>query len=317
MTNQIKFFPDIKPHISPSSLAAWHNQKSLLIRSYFKGEKSPKISAMKFGKKVHALIEGGFLKVNKHYASNELELSVPIKDGVQVLGIPDSFQGFGDFAEFVDYKTGKEDNWTNEMLATDLKMKCTAWLVWVTTGHPDQVTGHIEYIQTKWNETTKEYEVLDKESVLSAVHIYSAQDLEAFTEIIAKTIDEVNEEYTKWLKSTSALVSEDDCQAYAELEAQKKEIEEKQKEIKERIDGQMSFGGVKSFESERGTFYVIERKTYDHPSNLTAQFGNKTFTLAESEAIDKAMSVVKKEWELTAEPKSISRSLGFRAKKTK
>lgn len=312
----MNYYPDTKKHISPSALSQWHQSKSSFIRSYFAGEKTPETEAMKFGKKIHALIEGGFLKVNQHYASNEQTLSVPIKDGVQVLGVPDSFQGFGDFAEFVDYKTGKENTWTNEMLASDLKMKCTAWLVWVATGHPDQVTGHIEHIQTKWNEETREYELVDERAVLAAVYVYRAQELEAFTEIIAKTITEVNEEYPKWLKSSKEFVNTEDCAAYALLEAQKKEIEERQKEIKERIDGQMSFGGVKNFESDYGTFYVIERKTYDHPLSLKAQLDNgQTFTLAESEAIDKAIGVAKKEWELTAEPKSVSRSLGFRAKK--
>lgn len=314
MDNQVKFYPSIKGHISPSALAAWWKNRSLFIRSYFKGEKTPESSAMKFGKQVHALIEGGFIKAVNHFDFHEQEIVISLGE-YTVLGKPDSFNAVAPL-QFVDYKTGRENHWTIEELAQDLKMKCTAWLVWASGGKPQTgVKGFIEWIGTRWDEEKKELIPTGDTAVVE--HQYSAEELVRFTDIILETIKQVNEVYPKWLEGTSDLVNEDDCRAYAELEAQIKELEAQQKEIKERIGGQLEFGGRDNHETPYGTFYITTRKTYDYPETLQALVGDKTFTLAEADKIDGAMAAVKKEWELTNDPKSISRSVAFRAKRKK
>jgi len=311
------FYPDIKPHISPSALDNWVNSRSQFIRSYFAGVKTPETASMKTGKQIHALIEGGLLEVKNKFSHNEETLEFFATE-YKVLGIPDSF-GVGEDEEtvmFVDYKTGKENNWDANKLASDLKMKTTAWLVWSFYARtPPSITGYIEYIPTRWNEATREIEPTGEESVVSASITYTAEELEAFTNVILAVIAEVNEEYPKWLESSADFVNKEDVSEYARLNAQVAELEVKMDEIKERIAGQLDFGGARTAETEFGTFYFTERKTYDYPQDLPIQGG--VFTLKETELIAAAVKVAKTKFETENEPKSISRSLAFKAKKKK
>lgn len=310
------FYHDIKPHLSPSAIAQWHYSRSQFIRSYFAGEKSSETLAMKTGKMLHALIEGSMLDVQRKYTFIEkgitISCALPKGGDATIYGIPDSYGK----NEFVDYKTGQENTWTVEKLATDVKMLCTAWLVWQVNGCGDGVQAWIEWIPTEWNgEELVPKGTVEDHKIVGC--FYTAATLKEFEKVIAHTVKEVNEEYVKWVAAEGmAFVSDDDCVEYATLEAQKKEIEAKQKLIKERIGEQMSFGGERTHESSVGTFYVTERKTYEYPKSLKARLADGSdVTLERAEEIEAAIGVVKKEYEMTAEPKVVSRSIGFRPKK--
>ena len=311
------FYPSVRKHISPSALAQWHNQRSQFIRSYFAGEKTPETAAMQAGKKFHKLIEGGFIDVEHRYEFKEAELRVQLKNGVEVFGIPDSHEvhngANGLPVHFVDYKSSKNDGWTDGKLAQDLKMLCTAWLVWQECNEePLIVKGIIEWIGTEWDGTEL---VLNGESE-SYEYDYTAQELRDFGDVIEATINEINEAYTYWLKGTDALVNDDDCALYADIDRQITELEARQKEIKDRIKEQMTFGGVTTYESGGiGTFYFIERKSYEYPDDLIFATKKHAFTLKEYEEASAACSAAKKKYELANKPSNVSKGLGFRAKK--
>ena len=295
------FYPDIKPHISPSAFQAWFNQRSMFVRSYFLKEKTPETAAMKAGKKIHALIEAGLLEVTHKYAYNEKELNTMLQmpETVKVLGVPDSFgEQFGGSVPFVDYKSGKENNWDDAKLASDLKMKMTAWLVWNETGKPSTVEGHIEYIPTQWNPSTREIEPTGGESVVAGSYTYSSADLEAFTGVIIKTIQEINVAYEEWLESTDEFVNQDDVVEYSQLDQEGKEREVKMAVIKERIADQMGMGGKESLPTPFGSFYFRVIKTYEYPEEIEKQLADASAT--------------KKNYEIGHEPIKVSKSLSFR-----
>ena len=204
-------------------------------------------------------------------------------------------------ALFVDYKSGKENNWDDTKLAGDLKMKATAWLVWNKTDKPGKVVGFIEYIPTQWNALTREIEPTGGESVVAGEITYTSDELEAFTEVITKTIAEVNLAYTEWLESTDEFVNQDDVAEYAQLDQEVKEREVKMGLIKERIGDQMGMGGKETLPTPFGSFYFTARKTYSYPEEIE---------LASAEVAAK-----KKKFETENEPAKVTKSLSFRAKK--
>lgn len=314
----MKFYNEVKEHLSPTALDMWVNNRSAFVKSYFEGEKFKGNAATRAGKSVHALIEGGMIDAKHVYDINEATIAIDIKKDRRFLGIPDSYGSKPDNgrASFVDYKTGKENGW-KEKLPKDIKMKATAWLVWKALDEPKYVHGWIEYIPTEWNPETKEVEpIADRESEAIPI-IYAAQDLREFTHVILKAMDEVNEAYEKWKDSTSDFVNLDDLATYADLDKQKKALEEKMTEVKERIMGQMEFGGKDNLTTDAGTFYVTTRKTYEYPPNLKINYLDYGLVLEDADAITAAASAAKKHYEVTTTPKSVSKSLGFRAGKEK
>lgn len=312
------FYPDIKPHISPSAFQAWHQQRSLFIRSYFKGEKTPETSAMKAGKKIHAMIEGGFIPAIHRFSAREKELVVTLPSGVNVLGIPDSHEEgvVAETVSFVDYKTGRENGWTREQLAVDLKMRVTAWLVLQANPGAQQARAIIEWIGTEWNGA----ELVPVDQPHECIeYTFTKEDLFEFDTIIASTIEDINVAYEQFLESVSTdFVEEADVLEYAELEAQAVEIEKKQKAIKDRIAQQLEFAGKYNYDHPLGSFYFTMRRTYEYPPELEfiTESGAR-MTVQQGEEISLAMGSAKKNYELDHEPASISKSISFRAKKKK
>lgn len=324
MNENIKFYPNVKEWISPSALASWYNARSLFVRSYFLKEKTPETSAMKAGKQIHALIEAGLLEVKHKYEHREKEVKIThtlrtgkLERKMCVLGIPDSFErhwtgakeGEGepyDVAYFVDYKTGRENTWDDVKLAGDLKMKATAWLVWCATTNEDtpparRVVGYIEYIPTQWNASTREIEPTGGESVVAGEITYTSEELEAFTEVLSRTITEINVAYEEWLESTDEFVNQNDVADYAQLDQEVKEREVKMALIKERLADQMGMGGKETLATPFGSFYFTSRKTWTYSEEL------------EKKIADTAAK--KKKWETENQPSKVTKSLSFRAKK--
>lgn len=319
MQSNMSFYPDVKPHISPSAFATWHNQRSLFIRSYFKGEKTPETTAMRDGTKIHGLIEGGFLPVINDFEFHEETLEVMIGDKIKVLGIPDSHEvAEKETVTFVDYKTGKKQTWTANKIASDKKMLLTAWLVLQANPHAKNVRAVIEWIGTEWNGAelvpTGESECIE--------HVFDWATLFEVPAIIEKTVAEINLEYEKFLESSEeeivSLVEESDIHEYVKLEEAKQEIETRQKEIRERIGEQLEVSGQKNFEHPHGTFYFTERKVYEFPEDLSGTMEDGTVVTPEfATKVSSALTAAQNNWKLSNEPKSISKSLSFRAKKRK
>jgi hypothetical protein len=317
----MNFYPTVKENISPSGLDAWHHSRGGFVKSYFIGEKFKGNASTISGKKIHALIQNGLLEVKHRFSNNELTLieNLDTKYGVvKVLGIPDSFENAtAEETSFVDYKSGKENNWDGHKLATDLKMMTTAWLVWKNTGMPKKVKGYIEYIPTQWNPVTREIEPTEGESVVAAEFTYTYEELDNYTAFILKTIDEVNEAYIEWLDSTDMYVNQEDIAEYAILEQQVTELEAKMKDIKDRIAEQMSLGKKDSLPTPFGSFYFTTRKTFEYPKGMRINYLDYGLTIEDAEEIAVATTAVKKRFELDNEPVNVSKSLGFKPKKVK
>lgn len=317
-----QFYPDIKPHISPSALANWYDAKGTFVRSYFMGQKSPETSSMRAGKKIHAMAEGGLLDVQHRFEHHEKTLTVelPVEGAVyKVLGIPDSFGMSSGIASFVDYKSGKENTWDKNRLASDLKMKTTAWLVWQETGKPMKVIGYIEYIPTQWNPITKEVEPTGEASIQAGEIIYDAADLEAFTGVILNTIVDINVGYQEWLESTDEFINQDDVAAYAQLDQEVREREAQMDEIIERIADQMKLGGKETIQTPFGSFYFTSTKKYDIPKDLMVEVEETDIKipLAQAELITAASSAAITKFKTENQPVSVTKSVTFRAKKNK
>lgn len=306
------FYHDIKEHMSPSSMEQWLRQRSAFIKTYFEGEKGPETAAMTFGTQVHALIEHGMLKVQKKWDRDEEVLKHEAGDSLFLLGKPDSFNSkvVKNTAEFVDYKTGSKSAW-DDKLPTDIKMKATAWLVWMELGQPAAVIGHIEFLQTTWNEEKRELELLSDKTEISTI-TYQKADLEAFTDVVINTMNEINAFYEKWKDRSTEFIDDADCRKLRELTEQRDEIDQEINSLKESIESQMSFGGLMSHKIEGvGNFSISERKTYKYPDELEFKYGRKQFTLKDFTEIEKVMKASKKNYELVTEPVSVSTTMRF------
>lgn len=313
------FYPDNKKWLSPSALASWCNSKSGFVKSYFAGEHFKGNASTEAGGKIHVLIENEFIKVINRFQHRELEINIDLCDfgleGILFKGRPDSFEGDKKIARFVDYKSGKENSWTDQELAADIKMRATAWLVWQVCGEPEQVNASIEYVPTRWNAETHEIEPTGEPSTIAAMYTFESKDLRAFGEFIAKTIKEINAAYIKFLASTDEFVNKEDVNTYSTIMAEIKTKEVEAEEIKARIADQMDFGYKDSISTDVGTFYFTARKTFEYPSDMVFKVGEKIYTLEQAEEIAAKAKMAKTEWEVVNTPKAVSRSLGFKPKK--
>ena len=306
------FYHDIKEHASPSALAQWLRQRTAFIKTYFEGEKGPETARMKFGTQVHALIEHGILEVQKKYDRDEETLKHEAGDGLYVLGKPDSFQSkpVKNTVEFVDYKTGIKSEWEKK-LPTDIKMKVTAWLVWMETGKPAAVKGHIEFLQTTWSDEMQELQLIEKKTETTSI-TYQKSELEEFTKVIISTMQEINEFYEKWKYRTAEFINEDECRELKQLTEERDALDEKIKTIKANIEAQMSLGGVMSHKLEGvGTFSVSERRTYKYPDSLKINYRDYGLTLDDFQEAEKCAAAAKKNYELVTDPVSVSTSMRF------
>lgn len=271
------------------------------------------------GKQIHQLIEGNFLEVHHNYEHHEKTLEHYIETAdckFKVLGIPDSYEAGKGCAYFVDYKSGKENNWDDVVLAGDLKMKLTAWLVWNECGKPEAVYGFIEYLPTVWNPVTRKVELVEGEkSVVAAKIVYSGEEMAAFTEVIHKTMVEINAAYEEWKESTDEFINQEDIAEYAAIEQQIAELTSKQDLVRERIADQMTMGKKDTLPTPFGSFFFRSTKKYAYPPSLKINYLEMGITLEDAEAIAAATSAAKKKFETENEPASVSKSLSFRAKK--
>jgi len=313
------FYNDVKGYMSPSALAQWKQTRAGFVKSYFEGERSPETAAMKGGTTIHKLIELEMLPAKHVFGVNEEEIKVQVPGtGFYFLGRPDSREAKAKkgVVRFVDYKSGKANDWEKK-LPTDIKMRATAWLVWMVTGQPDTVVGSIEFIQTTWDPDAKEVIPLEGEESKIIEHIYRYEDLEEFTHIIIKTMGEVNDFYEKWLNASGDFMQEEDTAEYIALQNKIDKLVEKQDEVKERIMMQMEFGGLFNHKMDAGTFYITERKQYSIPESLTVKVGRKKYTLKDISEINTAAKVAESNYKLGSDPVSTSTSLGFRKTKPK
>lgn len=314
------FYHDIKEHMSPSALDQWLHNRSGFIKSYFMGEKGATSAAMRGGTKIHALIEGGLIKAKHVYEHAEQPIKVEVPNSnFSFMGIPDSYetQIIHERAAFVDYKSGKANNW-EEKLEGDIKMKATAWLVWLQTGRPAEVHGSIEFIQTTWNEGTREIVPIDGKETEIIERIYIREELEEFTQVIIKAMKDVNAFYEKWLKSSGDFVSMTDIESAVQLRKLIADSEEQLGEIEERIMSQMDFGGEETHKTPYGTFSIRESRTYDYPGTLEFVLdGKERMSLEKADRVAAGAKAARDNFQLVNEPKSVKRSIQFRPTKEK
>lgn len=309
---KVVFYHDVKEHISPSAMESWIRQRSSFIKSYFEGQKGPETAAMTFGTQVHALIEHGMLNAQKKYDVDEATLKHEAGDGLYMLGKPDSYHSkvLKNTVEFVDYKTGKASEWEKK-LPTDIKMKATAWLVWMETGCPAAVKAHIEFLQTTWDEDKREMVLLEKDTEITSI-TYQKADLEEFTGVIIRTMEEINIFYLKWKDRTAEFIDETDCRKLKELRAKRDEIDTEMSELAGTIESQMEFGGMMSYKLEGvGQFSIRETKTFQVPKTLPFQVGRKKFTLEDFGEIQTAAKAAEKNYKITNEPVSTKKAMSF------
>lgn len=314
----MSFYHDIKPHMSPSALANWLNSRGAFVKSYFQQEEFKETKAMQGGTTIHALIEAGLIKAKCAYDIGEVPVTAGVGRGFYFMGIPDSRQALtpelDGVVNFVDYKSGKANAWADK-LPTDIKMKATAWLVWKVTGTPRIVRGHVEFIQTTWDPETKQVIPLEgfDHEVVSIDYTYD--ELEAFTNVILRAMDDVNEFYEKWLKSTGDFVNSGDVEAFIELREKIEKESAELDELAQRILSQMEFGGEENHKTPIGTFYITTRKTYKYPPNLAFKVDDQVITLKEADKYIAGARAAKSNYELANEPESMTRSISFRSPK--
>lgn len=307
--------------MSPSAMAQYYTSKGQFTRSYFAMEKGPETAAMKGGTAIHALVEAGIIKAQHVYQNSEKELKIQVP-GTEFycMGRPDDYGTGSNLTPFcfVDYKSGKANGW-EEKLPTDVKMRMTAWLVWMKLGQPSQTHGFIEFIQTTWDpEQKKVVPIDDKETEIVSI-VYSAKELDEFTKVIANTMRSINELYEKWKQSTGEFVNNQDIERYVELKKKMVEIEAEADEVGDRILAQMEFGGEENHKTKFGTFFIRETKTYDIPKNLSFKVGtDQEYTLEQADVIISAAKAAESNYKLANEPSSSpSRKVNFRPSKDK
>lgn len=310
--------------MSPSAIAAWHSRRSNFVKRYFEEEEMVKTKAMEAGTMIHRLIEGGMMEAKCRYDETEKELRVHLTDDVDFMGYPDSHtsEAKDSVAKFVDYKSGKANHWEDK-LPTDMKMRATAWLVWKETGEPDEVVGQVEYIPTTWNPEAEEVQPIEGAESEVVSYTYTASELEGFTDVIMKSIEDVNEFYEKWQESSDQFVEESDVKEYENLRAKKDEfvedIDTKIDDVQSRIESQMKFGGITTYRGEGGTYSLRSYESYDHPDELTVHYDGEELTLKEAKKRKKglkdAIKVAKKNYERITEPESVKESISFYRKK--
>lgn len=311
------FYPDKKDGMSPSALAQWLNSRSAFVKSYFIGDRSPTTKAMEAGTQIHALIEGGMLKAKHVYDAGEEEISITIAEGKVFRGRPDSHQRkpVKNVVSFVDYKSGKANGW-KEKLPTDIKMKATAWLVWMQAGQPERVEGYVEFIQTTWDPGSHSVVPIDdKETEVEHV-TYWADDLRDFTKVILKAMDDVEDFYQKWQKRGD-FVNAQDVELYAATKAEIVRLEAELDSIGERIQGQMEFGGEENHKTPLGTFYFKTTETYSYPPDLPVRALEQELTLDQADEVAAAVKAAKKNFELISEPVSTKVTMAYKAPKEK
>jgi len=319
----ISFYPDKKEGLSPSALQAWIENRSSFIKSYFLEERIQDTAAMSAGKKIHKLIEAGLMPAKKVFTVSEKEIRIELAPGKVIRGFPDSHEelteeeiaeqkGTNNLIEFVDYKSGKANGW-EEKLGTDIKMKATAWLVWMKNDKPAQVRGYIEYFATQWDADTREIVPIEGVESELVETVYRYGELDEFTDVILKAFKEINEFYLKWLDRTDKFINEQDLEEYVSLKTKKEKLEMEMGAIAERILDEMNFGGITTHKTPLGTFYITERKTFEYPEKMILDNGMDLATTEEQvDALEKSIKKAKKNYELIAEPISTATSMGFR-----
>lgn len=307
------FYTDKKEGMSPSSIAMWFGAKSSFIKYYFKVEKMFETESMRTGTKVHRLIEAGLLKVKCNYEFSEKDISCTISPGMIFRGRPDSHGIYGERAMFVDYKTGKQSDWKKK-LPSDIKMRATAFLVWMDTGKPSEVKGMIEFIQTK-QEGKSVVPIEDKETEVYEV-TYTSKEMEEFAGVIKREMENVNKFYPKWEDRPDGFVSNANVEEFIVLDQKIRELEVQKEDIKETIKELMEFGGEENHATPYGTFYLTSKKKYEYPSDMTFRVDERDFSIEEAQDIANGAKGAKKNYELTNEPVDTVTSIGFRSKKS-
>ncbi len=212
-----------------------------------------------------------------------------------------------DLSEFREFKTGKAE-WTQNRADNHWQFYFYAMLIEAKTGKLPK-KAYLDWIQT---EDDEDWKTIKPTWVIKTFEVeIKKEKVEELKNKLPIIFADIQKEYEKWINSQewSLSISSEKVEKYAELERTKKEIEEKQKNLKKEIDEDMQKNKVDNFKLEWvWTFFYTARRKWDYSEEIK----NKESEI-EEEMKEKMKEVIemKADFESKNEPE-ISLSLAFR-----
>jgi len=168
--------------------------------------------------------------------------------------------------EFREFKTWKNP-WTQERADNHWQIHFYAMLIEAKTGKLPK-KAYLDWIVTENNEN---WDIIPTWEIKTFEVEIDPKKIKKLKDRIPEIFDEMQKEYEKWLVSQEWKISlqTDIFQEYADLEKVKKEIDEKQKLLKVKIDEEMKSKKVDNFKLDWiWTFFYTARKKWNYPEDI-------------------------------------------------
>lgn len=303
------YFKDKK--LSPSQLQTWLDSEKDYIKYYIKGEPRPTNKYMQFGSMVHKALEENrsenetlnfLIGIIPRLEAPEVKLEIPTKiKKVEVIlnGIIDTYgekEGV-----IIDYKTSKAGKWNAEIVAKKIQFKFYTYL---------------HYLKTK--------KILEKVDIVNLITeededgaIYLTGDFDVFTYIPSKAdIDEVKNkilEFVEWgnnlkeevLNHEVSQEIKDTLSQMAHLSKEIDQLEYEKTNLKARVEAYMEMFSLNNIKTDMANIFYTTRKTYNYPETIVLKD-------KELKKMQDDLKKEKSEFEETAEPATITKSLTFK-----
>lgn len=230
-------------------------------------------------------------------------------DWICCLGFIDNAKN--DLTEFREFKTGKTP-WTQDRAENHWQLYFYSILIEAETGKlPEKC--YLDWIVTEEDE---EWIIKPTWEIKTFEVKIEKRKITKMKKDLPKIFENMQKMYEKWLEDAEKNIEmeTDIFEEYAELEAEKKILEEKIKVLKLEIDKKLKEKNLDSFKIEWvWNFYYTQRKSWEYDENIL----NKEREIKEKYEKDfEKIEKLKKEFEKNNEAK-ISESLSFRAEKKK
>lgn len=208
--------------------------------------------------------------------------------------------------EFREFKTGKAE-WNQKRSDDHGQIHFYAMLIEAKTGKLPK-KAYLDWIVTENNEN---WEIIPTWEIKTFEVEIDPKKISKLKDRIPEIFDEMQKEYEKWLVAQEWKIElqTDIFEEYANLEKEKKEIDEKQKKLKVKIDEEMKSKKVDNFKLDWiGTFFYTARKKWDYSEEIK----NKESEVQEEMKVKlEEVTVLKQKFEEENEPE-ISLSLTCR-----
>jgi len=207
---------------------------------------------------------------------------------------------------FREFKTGKKE-WNQERADNHWQLYFYAMLIeeqsWKIPTH-----AYLDWIVTSEDEDGN---IIPTWEIKTFKVDIDPKEVKKMRKKVPKIFEQMNKEYEKWLESQEWQLELDttDMEEYARLEREKKEIIEKQSELKKQIDKQMKEKKVDTFKRDwLWSFYYLQRKKWDYSDDIISK--EETINEKYKEEMKEVLEL-KQEFEEKHEP-DITYNLGFR-----